>query len=192
MKIACIAWGSLIWKTGFLPLASQWHADGPLLPLEFARISDVNRELALVLCEGAPLKPTRWAYLNAEDVKTAREMLRQREKITPQHPEWIGSVPTLDAMPLDARISQWLQKRELDACVWSALPPKSTGQNGRQLTAEEAVAYLDGLTGDVRAHAQDYLQRIPADIATPYRQLIEARLGWLPYKPSVLDSFTKA
>ena len=182
MKIACIAWGSLLWKAGFLPLVSQWHPDGPLLPLEFARVSDVNNELALVLCEGAPLMPTRWAYLDVADIRTARELLRQREKITPERPAWIGSVPSLGLTPPQARITRWLQEKALDACVWTALPPKSAGQNGRKLTADEAVAYLDGLSGEVRAHAKDYIQRIPADITTPYRELIEVRLGWWPHE----------
>ncbi len=37
--IAVIAWGSLIWNPADLELASRWHKDGPVLPIEFARMS---------------------------------------------------------------------------------------------------------------------------------------------------------
>jgi hypothetical protein len=47
MNIACIAWGSLLWKPQPLKLASGWHRDGPLLPLEFVRQSDDDPKLAL-------------------------------------------------------------------------------------------------------------------------------------------------
>lgn len=32
MKIAVIAWGSLIWCPGSLQIGSWWHKDGPVLP----------------------------------------------------------------------------------------------------------------------------------------------------------------
>jgi hypothetical protein len=38
-QIAIIGWGSLISSPGSLLLSSRWHTDGPLLPVEFARVS---------------------------------------------------------------------------------------------------------------------------------------------------------
>ena len=52
MRIACLAWGSLLWKTGPLRLASGWKDDGPVLPIELARVGDKG-ELSTVVLEGA-------------------------------------------------------------------------------------------------------------------------------------------
>ena len=182
MNIVCIAWGSLLWKPGNLKLASNWHPGGPRLPLEFARQSDHSPELALVLCERARLAPTYWAYLDVRDLDAAREMLREREKITPARPEWIGSIPAQDGAHEDPRIAAWMRAHRIDAVVWTAIPPKFSGENGRVPSADEAVAWLDSCRGDERAGAEEYVRRTPAHIDTRYRRAIEARLGWQPLR----------
>jgi len=180
MRIVCIAWGSLLWKTGPVKLASPWHAGGPVLPLEFARDSDDSDELALVLWEAAPLMPTFYAMLDTSNLATARAMLAQREKIDADHPEWIGSVPAIDGGPGDARIAAWLAEQRFDAVVWTALPPKFNGEEGRAPSADEAVAFLAALPPPVRAHAEDYVRQVPAAIRTRYRIRFEQALGWTP------------
>lgn len=50
MTIVCLCWGSLIWDAGELPVCSAWHADGPALPIEFARESADGR-ITLVVAE---------------------------------------------------------------------------------------------------------------------------------------------
>ncbi len=180
MNIACIAWGSLLWKPGPLKLASGWHPGGPALPLEFGRDSDDSAELALVLCSGAPLVPTYWAYVDAPDLATARAMLAKREKIAAGRPEWIGSLPAVAGADVPPAIVAWLHRQRIDAVVWTAVPPKFAGTNGRMPTAEEAVALLASLEGETRALAEDYIRNTPAHIDTRYRRLIAARLGWTP------------
>jgi hypothetical protein len=188
VKIVCIAWGSLIWEPGPLKLASVWQPDGPALPLEFVRDSDDSAELALVLHAPAPPVPTRWARLDTGDLDCAREMLRQREKIRPGDPQWVGSLP--DPVPpglpaqtppaIVARIAAWLKTRDADAAVWTALPAKFAGVSERAPSPHEAIALLDGLRGEAREKAEEYVRRIPDDIRTLYRGVIEARLGWTP------------
>jgi len=182
MNIVCIAWGSLLWKPQALKLASGWHPGGPPLPLEFARQSDDSPELALVLCDGARLAPTYWAYLATSNLDEARAMLRAREKIHAGHPDWIGSIPAADGAAEDSRIAAWLRSKGIDAAVWTAVPPKFDGCNGRVPTAAEVVAWLDSCTGEQRAAARDYIRRTPAHIDTRYRRAIEARLGWRPLR----------
>lgn len=180
MRIACIAWGSLLWKTGPLKLASSWMDGGPALPLEFSRDSDDSDELAIVLQEGVPLMPTWYAMLDTDNMQDARAMLGAREKIDPDHPEWIGSIPAVDCSATDARIAAWLNGHEIDGVVWTALPPKFADVEGRAPSAEEAVAFLSGLRGTTRAHAEDYIRRVPAAIRTALRVRIEHDLQWLP------------
>ena len=78
MKIACLGWGSLIWKSGALPVAGEWQTDGPSLPVEFCRVSD-GGELATAICMNAPAVPVLWAWLEATTLSVACRALRERE-----------------------------------------------------------------------------------------------------------------
>ena len=182
MRIACLAWGSLLWKTGPLRLASGWKDDGPVLPIELARVGDKG-ELSTVVLEGAAPQKTWWALLQDEDLAVARESLRLREAIDPKHPEWVGSLPAVadDAHPCASEIARWLERQPcIDAVVWTALPPRHLDIEGRVPSLDEAIRYLDQLEGETREHAEDYIRQIPPSLATAYRQGIERRLGWTP------------
>lgn len=184
MKIAVIAWGSLLWKPGPLQLASGWHPDGPSLPLEFARVSEDTPELALALVPGARLCHTYWAWLDTTDVGAARAMLRAREKITPARPDWVGTVSSA-VPPGDATaavIDTWRRARGIDAVVWTALPARFQQRDGHAPSAQEVLHWLASRTGEERAAAEHYIRRTPAHIDTRYRRLIEARLGWRPLR----------
>jgi hypothetical protein len=69
-------------------------------------------------------------------------------------------------------------KRDADAAVWTALPAKFAGVSERAPSPHEAIALLDGLRGEARRKAEEYVRRIPEDIRTLYRAVIEERLGW--------------
>ncbi|RYZ12038.1 MAG: hypothetical protein EOO24_04585 [Comamonadaceae bacterium] len=180
MNIACLAWGSLLWKTGPLLLASPWRPDGPRLPIEFCRVGD-SGELSTALSDSAELQGTWWALLDAQDIDTAREQLREREQIDPSRPDWVGTLPGRSDGPQAVRIAQWMSGRPVDAVVWTALPPRIDGVEGRHPDAREAVAYLRSLGGETRGHAEDYVRRTPASLATATRRAIENGLGWTPY-----------
>ena len=64
--------------------------------------------------------------------------------------------------------------------VWTALPPKFCGKNGRMPTEEEVVEYLRSLTGCKRERAKEYIQKAPQQINTVYRRRIEAEFHWSP------------
>ena len=179
MKIACLGWGSLIWKPGVLPVASEWHDYGPRLPIEFAREGD-HGELATVLCGGAKEQPAWWVMLSSTDLGQARELLRQREEIDPSHPEWVGDTETDQRGAAVEAIRAWAHGRGIDAVVWTALPPRCDGIDGQMPSEDDAVRYLDALEGKERAHAEQYVRRVPAMIATRNRAAIERALGWTP------------
>ncbi len=179
MKIACLAWGSLIWKPGVLPVASEWYDDGPQLPIEFAREGD-NGELATVICHGEAEQTVWWALLSATDLGQARELLRQREEIDADHPEWVGDTETDPRSAIGEKVCAWARAKGLDAVVWTALPPRCNGVDGPVPTEDDAVLYLDALIGEKREHAEQYVRRVPAAIATYNRAAIERALGWTP------------
>jgi len=195
MQIAVIAWGSLIWCPGSLQIKSRWHADGPTLPIEFARISG-DRRLTLVIHPGSPQEPTPeqqtyWALMGeSEDIKAARKNLQAREGAT--YLDDIHSVTTEGqtegkADPdISARICKWLNERQnLKAAVWTGLetnwPDK---QNGQQFTREGAVAYLRKLETErdqakvIYDRAREYISNAPSQIQTPVRRIMQVKKGW--------------
>jgi hypothetical protein len=177
MKIACLGWGSLLWKPGPLQLKSQWAEEGPWLPIEFCRVGD-GGELATALCPGAQLVKTWCAVLSTEDINDAREQLRLREAVDPAHPEWIGSVPPGEAALGASQIGDWVRGSRYDAVVWTALPPRFDGVEGQIPSANQAVDYLQSLQKPKREHAEDYVRRVPSSIDTLVRREIIRVLGW--------------
>ncbi|WP_061707201.1 hypothetical protein [Pseudenterobacter timonensis] len=175
MKIASLGWGSLIWKSGPLPVAGDWQPDGPLLPVEFCRVSD-GGELATALCMNAPAVPVLWAWLNVDSLSQACEALREREAIPASRCDGIGSLLITGCNA--GLLAAWAAEKGIDALIWTGLPPRSASLEGRVPTVEEAIVYLDSLSGETRSHARDYFDRVPAQIATPYRRVIREVLGW--------------
>ena len=161
--IACIGWGSLIWDRRNLDVDGQWRADGPVLPVEFARQSD-NGLITLVVLQGVAPVPTLWSLFNTRDLKAARESLRVRERIPRSRAadfiaHWRrGENPASEP---HATISAWAAGKNLDAAIWTNLPPKFDGIDGRVPTQHEIVAYLPALEGKTRAAAEEYVRSAP-------------------------------
>lgn len=175
MNIACLGWGSLLWKPGPLPVSGDWHADGPSLPVEFSRVGDKG-ELATAICLNAPPVPVFWARLAVDTLEQACEALRQREQIPPERTDGVGVLIARSAPvgPLTA----WAQARQIDALIWTALPPRIAHSEGLIPTVDDAIAYLRELKGEKREHARHYLTQVPQQLDTPYRRAIRQQLGW--------------
>jgi len=158
-----------------LDLRSRWHRDGPLLPVEFARISSGDR-LTLVIHPPSRNQQTYWAVAASEDLAQVRENLRKREKthidlIHSASADGVFSDGVADSVK--ALISAWLrQKPNLSGCVWTGL--SSNWENA--YSPEAAVAYLRGLSDP--ASARTYVQTTPPQIQTEARSLIRSQLGW--------------
>lgn len=180
MRIACLGWGSLIWKPGILPVTGPWHRDGPDLPIDFARESD-GGELATVICESAPRVRVMWAMLKTASMASARERLRRREQIPSSQPLCIGSVSKGNhdrRCPHAAAIGAWAAAQGLDGVVWTALPPRFQGTNGVAPHQEAALHYLQQLPPDQRLHAEHYVRSTPLFVATQLRTALVDELGW--------------
>ena len=181
MLVACLGWGSLVRNPGELPVRGSWFVDGPLLPIEFARQSE-NDRITLVLVPTHPFVRSLWVPLNVSDLRKAREALRKREDIPKKRAEewishWDGSQENSDVR---RRIELWARALQIDAVVWTGLPPKFKNENGRIPTRDEVVGHLNALAIANRKIAEVYIRMTPRQIDTDYRRHIEAILGWTP------------
>jgi hypothetical protein len=177
MKIACLAWGSLYWDPRELLVTPPWVSDGPTLPIEYVRQSSDNHLTLVVTKDGAPV-PTLWALMPVANLAEAVESLRMREGRY-MNESRVGRWPHTTAYPYSAEIGAWAQKKELDAVVWTALPPKFRGTDGLSPTLTEAIAHLSSLQGASKDIAEQYVRRTPAVVSTPFRTAFEKQFGWV-------------
>lgn len=180
MKIACLGWGSLIWRPEGLNIHRQWYEDGPLLPIEFTRQSK-NDRLTLVITNGVKPVRTLWALMATDKLEKAKKSLLIREgipkgSIDTHIGEITSNKTTSDTIKLI--IQNWAKKLELDAVIWTNLKPKFKGHNDQIPTIKETLEYLQKLCFNKRKHAEEYIRRAPKQIDTDYRREFEKQLGW--------------
>lgn len=136
--------------------------------------------LTLVIDSAAARVPTLWAELRCNSLQQAREALRDREGIEGLGIKSIGSVPSSHGVryAFADEIEGWARAVGTEAVVWTALPARYARRTGVAPTADEAVRYLAGLSGDQRIKAEEYVRRTPTQIRTTYRSRFERELGW--------------
>ncbi len=185
MLIACLGWGSLVWKPGDLPVRGKWFEDGPFLPIEFARESSGGRITLVLMPNTFPLVRSMWKPLLAANLNEARKVLGLRESPQSSKPE-----SCVDYWPRGSKnravarwVGQWAKGLNIEAVVWTNLPPRFECKDGRIPTAEEVVSYLRRRQGEQREKAEEYIRKAPRQIDTNYRRTIERELGWSCLSP---------
>ncbi|MCB2400069.1 hypothetical protein U8P80_10110 [Rhizobium beringeri] len=170
MKIACLGWGSLVWDPRELPLRSEWLPDGPTIRVEFVRQSGKEfGRITLVIVPTAEPVVSKWAEMNSDDPDEVAEMLRLREGKPHRHHigQWRVGQDDPSVLP---GLSGWAGDRGVDAVIWTALPPKFHGEEGRIPSVEEVATYLNSLPEERRAEAVAYIRNAPVQIKTAYRR----------------------
>ena len=188
MKIAILAWGSLVWDPRELQTAAKFAADGPLLPIEFCRISADGR-LTLAIDEdfGAICK-TYSASSGLDSLDAAIENLQTREGMA--HARAVGFVETAPGRQSDfaaqshpqvvATIGAWAKSAGYDAAIWTALKSNFAdwGKGGEPFSVTAALQYLEALEGEEPAkfaHALAYIRAAPPEVETPVREEVAKR-----------------
>lgn len=176
MKIACLGWGSLIWRQENLQIQNKWFDDGPILPIEFSRHSD-NDRLTLVIDEEA--KPVRvlWALMTTDNIQLAIKSLKEREGIKKDGLiHFVKSIDT-DGSLIKLTIIQWLKSKNIDAAIWTGLS-FSDKTNKARPTIEYVLNHLRTLEYTKRRTAEEYIRKAPKQIDTDFRRKIESEFGW--------------
>ena len=124
MKIAILGWGSLIWQAKELEYKKSfgWQKDGPILPIEFARISKDGR-LTLVITENGTKVSVLFTLSNYQNFDEAVLNLAVREGSGKGS---IGSYDkTKDKFSHDVFFKQnildWIKDKDINALIWTNL-----------------------------------------------------------------------
>lgn len=186
MKIAILGWGSLIWQPKELEFNKTfgWNEDGPILPIEFARISKDGR-LTLVITENGTEVPVLFTLSNYHNLEEAILNLAVREGSGRNS---IGSYDkskdTFSSKFLfKDEIINWIKNTDFDAVIWTNLCENWNIKNDkgdiiRQIEPERRIEYLKELKGHTSAIAEEYIRRTPHQIVTAFRKKIESELNW--------------
>lgn len=172
----------MIWDPRDLPYYGPWKTGGPILPIEFSRVSG-NGRLTLVIDRSGPDISTRFALSPRVDISEAIEDLRKREETGKR---FIGflNVTSGDNSIQDFQhqedvidvIKRWCLNHRFNACIWTALPSNFMDQlDFDEFSPENAISYLERLGKTARENALMYIRNAPAEVDTPVRRQVSQR-----------------
>jgi hypothetical protein len=187
VKSAVLAWGSLLWDPRDLQTADKFVANGPLLPVEFCRVSADGR-LTLAIDENFGAVCTTYSAPSAlQSLDAAIENLRCREGCSAGA---IGFVEPASGRQSDvamqrhpevvATIAAWATSFGYDAAIWTALASNfdEPGKGGEPFSVTAAIRYLEALEGQDAgefARALAYIRNAPPKVETPVRDEVAKR-----------------
>lgn len=185
MKIAVLAWGSLVWDLRYLAIAAGFKPNGPRLRIEFCRVSG-NGRLTLVIDETFGASCATYAAVSAfGDLNAAIENLRIREGMPGA--KGVGFVDVASGKHSDramerhpqavAAIKAWAQANGHDAAIWTALANNfhEPDKGGEAFSVEAAIRYLETLDAPKVGEALNYIRQAPSEVQTPVRAAVNAR-----------------
>ncbi|CAG5015606.1 hypothetical protein DYBT9275_05370 [Dyadobacter sp. CECT 9275] len=184
MKIAILGWGSLIWLPKELKFDTNigWKENGPVLPIEFARISKDGR-LTLVITANGTEVPTLYSVSSFDNLDLAVLNLAVREGSGRMSIGYYNKTKdefSSIEFSFKENIKNWIQTTDFDGVIWTNLPEKwiLNDENETKIDPDERVDYLKKLKGNQSALAEEYIRNTPKQIATKYRNQIIKTLGW--------------
>ncbi len=179
--IAILGWGSLLWEAA--PDFDRWHGpwrvDGPMLRLEFSRVSS-SRDGILTLVidpECGALNSVAYSVSRRTALRDAMADLQHREKTIADNIGRVGPAQSdsryRDPASAEA-ITAWAIANGTKAVVWTDLASNFEEKVGEPFSAIAAMNYLKDLDRAVRAKAIDYIRQAPPFIMTPLRATLAA------------------
>ncbi|MBP2534868.1 hypothetical protein [Agrobacterium tumefaciens] len=178
-RIALLGWGSLIWdvRPEFDDQHGTWQDDGPVLPLEFSRVSGVTRGRALTLvidtANGSDCT-VKYAFSKRRDPEDAIADLRGREgTILKRIGFWFADGKRKYEFGVPGAIATWAQERKFDAVIWTALESNFEKETGENFSIDAAITHLQSLPPEGKAMAAEYVWRAPSLVNTPLRLALQ-------------------
>lgn len=177
-EVIVLGWGSLIWDPRDLKHDGVWRQDGPLLPIEFARISSRDR-LTLVRNQNAKPVQVLWSTMTL-DLQGSIINLNRREGCVESN--CVGHVDLDNPNINQSRkyfiepIVRWCVLNGFKKVIWTDLGVKFKSETGHVFSEDTAIEYLKDLKN--QSNAKEYIQKAPAQIQTSLRKKIAVELGW--------------
>ena len=181
-RTAILGWGSLLWEGGadFDRWHDEWRFDGPLLNLEFTRVSKTRMgALTLVIDpkHGSPVTVAWCLSKRADPADTAAD-LRCREGCSIKHVARLDLPLSQTDLPQEQAtrvIAAWAQDRRFNSVIWTALEANFESVVQRPFSVSSALCYLQALPVGAKVKAAEYVWRAPEFAQTPLRKALETK-----------------
>lgn len=177
MKIGIIAWGSLITSKGDLSTKhDNWFSDGPMLPIEFARISKDNR-ITLVIFPPFEDVVTYYNISTFNELELAKDNLAKREGTTLSNIGFInfktGEIIS-KKIPIELKktFSIWNFNKDFDALIWTDLDENFKLKMKRPFSLEASIEHLKSLSPEEFEKAKNYILSSPENTQTRHRKAL--------------------
>ena len=177
-RIAILGWGSLLWeeRPEFDETHDDWQLDGPILPLEFSRVSETRKRALTLVIDSENGTDCRVAYAMSKRrcPEDAIADLRCREgTVLKRIGFWFvdGSSRCEPEVP-DAIVS-WAKEKTLDVVIWTGLPSNFRKKVNKDFSVKAAIEHLQGLPPKGKVNAATYVWRAPSFIRTKLRVAVE-------------------
>jgi hypothetical protein len=188
MQIAFLGWGSLIWdpRPKFDSKVGPWKSDGPVLPVEFCRISKTRRGALVLVIDralGTEVEVLHTLSLRS-DPADALSDLRSREGTSAQK---IGFVNLLTGEArsrypeVAATIKSWATPRDIQYVAWTDLESNFESKKSVEFSPEAALDHLKSLGTAGLREAVIYIVKAPKQVDTKLRQWL-ATVDWFKEK----------
>jgi len=182
MRIAILGWGSLIPNPRGLPIDDSWQEDGPVLPIEFSRISQDGRLTLVIDCDhGTEVRTYHVRSLRAElndaicDLMVREGTDRKNIGICSTNADQNHSKNHPAILPI---LHAWLRGTEFDTVIWTDLKSNYKKERTRDFDEADALNYLNSLHPVCKANAHDYILQAPQQTQTKLRKFLRSK-GWL-------------
>ena len=188
MKIAILGWGSLLWdiKPEFDNYHAEWNLDGPILKLEFSRVSQTRDNALTLVIDSKNGSPCQVAYAVScrKDSDDVISDLRCREGTTIKN---IGFYYSDGSRTCDCdndslkSIAIWASHNNIDIVVWTNLSSnfKEKSKCQEMFSVDNALKHLQQIDAKGKAKAAEYVWRAPDFINTPLREALHSQ-PWFP------------
>ena len=185
-NIAILGWGSLLWDESqreFDDQHEEWRFDGPVLKIEFSRMSRSRENALTLVIDPIHGHECRVAYTlsRRSNAEAAISDLRAREGTNERN---IGSFfaggsrcQGRDSATTNG-IGAWAKSKSIDVVLWTDLP--GSFENVPQGDfVDAAVDHVRHLPPAGKLKAAEYVRRAPSFVVTPLRRALETA-PWFP------------
>ncbi len=186
LNIVILGWGSLLWEEHdeFDKQHDEWQFDGPILSLEFCRVSRSRKDaLTLVLdrCNGVSC-PVAYSFSKRVSPDEAICDLQCREGTTHENIGFCyadGSRKQSRAEVILESVSNWMAEKQIDVVIWTDLASnfQKKSRSKKPFSIEAAISHIQFLDPEGKYKAAEYVWRAPEFIRTPLREALES-LPW--------------
>lgn len=187
MKIAFLAWGSLIWDFTNLKLKSKWTDSKIKLPLNFSRISDKGKGRLTLVIDNDTGKENKVfvAKTKYTNLNKAINAIKVREKTKKSNIGYVNLVDDtfrtklLNKKQIDD-VFNLAKKKSLDAIIWTDIPPNFQKLTKKPINTLNAIKYIESKKDKKKMYIKIikyiFLCKIYGKINTPISNTIIKKL----------------